>query len=146
MQDSSLFQAGSPPSESVQYLNVCGLASGFFTNQGVKPKEYWMYFEAEQRRVVENPPSSRARGDTEQALRGRQMFPPYCNGKPGEKQYLGKPILLFAVCAAYSPASYCSCWKNLRICSMSRLTFSGLSSLTVRSLEGPFFRTGRPAP
>ena len=42
---------------------------GFFANQGVKPKEYWLYFEAEQRGVAENPLSRQARGAAEQALR-----------------------------------------------------------------------------
>ena len=41
----------------------------FFAGQGVKPKDYCMYFEAEQRGAAENPPSSRARRDAERALR-----------------------------------------------------------------------------
>lgn len=48
--------------EPVQYLNVCGLARRFTVSQGVRPKEYRMYFEAEQRRVAWNPPSKPCAG------------------------------------------------------------------------------------
>ena len=65
---STVYNSGKFLLEPVQYLNVYGLTSGFFANQGVKPKEYWLYFEAEQRRVAENQPSRQARGDAEQAL------------------------------------------------------------------------------
>jgi hypothetical protein len=46
-----------------------GLMSGISANRGVKPKGYFVYFEAEQRRAAEIPPSGQARGDVKQALR-----------------------------------------------------------------------------